>query len=202
MWVRRWVVLVKPELMAEAVAHLRAAPPQEGVTTRVLRPISGAEAASKLVYEKAFEDPDAQIASWADPQPPDEWKRRWIELSQNRGVLELYQVQHTVEAEGEPGLWVDRRVRWVRDGWRAEALKRWRHAPAVPVSGVSIRLLTPSTGEKAAGILVVESTFDSLVEFTAALRKVMATPEGDAWRASVKSLELHEPTKELLRVVS
>ena len=200
MWVQRWVLFVKPGLMAEAVAHLKTAPPREGVTFRLLRPISGVEAGTKVIAEASFDDPDAQFAPDSNPQPPNEWMQRWIELSRYRGIHELYQVQHTVEAEGEPGLWVDRRVRWVKDGKRGEALRHWRQSPSL--SGVSLRVLTPRTGDKADNILVAELTFDSLAEFTTGVSEMLATPEGGAWAASVKALEMHEPTVELLRVVS
>jgi len=202
MWVQRCVAFAKPGLMAEAVAHLKTAPPEEGVTIRLLRPISGAEAGTKLIYEASFEDLDAQLASWADPQPPSEWMQRWIGLSQSRGIWELYRVQHVVEAEGTVGRWVDRRVRWVKDGWRGEAIRRWRHISAMPGPQTSMRLLTPWTGDKVGNILVVEQTFDSLTEWWTDLSEMLSTPEGRALSASYKTLELHEPTAELLRVVS
>lgn len=201
MWVRRWILYVKSGLMAEAVAHVKTVPPEEGVTYRMLRPISGPQALDTLIVEASFEDTDAQYAAVSDPQPADEWIRRWIELSQNRSIHELYQVQHTVEAEGAPGLWVERRVRWVQDGKRGEALDRWRNAPSVPVSGGSGRVLTPRTGEMIGNILVTESTFDSLAEWETNLRALLDTPEARAWADSVKALEMHEPTMELLRVV-
>jgi hypothetical protein len=177
------------------------APPQEGVTLRLLQPISGEEAGNTLIAEASFDDPDAQYAPLSNPQPPNEWMQRWIELSQYRGNQELYQVRHAVEAEGAPGLWVERRVRWVQDGKRGEALDRWRNAPSVPVSGRSGRVLTPRTGAKAGNILVIESTFDSLAEWETSLRALLDTPEARAWADSVKALEMHEPTTELLRVV-
>ena len=202
MWVRRRVMFVKPGLMAQAVAHLKTAPSQEGVTVRLLRPTSGVEASTTLIAEVSFADPDTQFASWSNPQPPGEWMQRWRELSQSRGIHELYQVRHTVEAEGAPGLWVDRRVRWVQDGKRGEALTRWRRSPPVSVPGASFRVLTTRTGKMAGNILVVESTFDSLAEFETSLGEMLATPKGSQWAASVKDLELHEPTMELLRVVA
>jgi hypothetical protein len=48
-------MFVKPGLMAEAVAHLKTAPPQEGVTFRLLRPISGEEAGTKLIVEASLQ---------------------------------------------------------------------------------------------------------------------------------------------------
>jgi hypothetical protein len=199
MWVRRWILYVKPGLMAEAVAHVKTVPPEEGVTYRLLRPISGPEAGDKLIVEASFEDPDAQYASVSDPQPPNEWMQHWIELSQNRGIHELYQVRHAVETEGVEGLWVERRVRWVQDGKRGEALRRWRQSPPVP--GSSWRVLTPRTGKMIGNILVIETACDSLTEWGTNLSEMLSTPEGSAWAASVKALEMHEPTMELLRVV-
>jgi hypothetical protein len=192
---------IKPGRMAEAVAHLKTAPPQEGVAYRLLRPISGAEAARKVIIEASFDDPDAQYASLSAPQPPGDWMQRWIELSQHRGIQELYQVRHAVEAEGAPGLWVDRRVRWMQDGKRGEAIRRWRQSPMTPPSGGSLRILAPRTGKKAGNLLVVESTFDSLTEMDANLSEMLSMPEDRAWAGSVKELEMHEPTVELLRMV-
>jgi hypothetical protein len=199
MWVRRWILYVKPGRMAEAVAHVKTVPPEEGVTYRMLRPITGPDAGDTLIVEASFEDPDAQYASVSDPQPPNEWMQHWIELSQNRGIHELYEVQYAVETEGAPGLWVDRRVRWVHRVHRSEALRRWRDVPIAP--GESYRVLTPRTGDKAGNILVAESTFDSLTEMDANLSEMLSTPEGRALAKSVKELEMHEPTMELLRVV-
>jgi hypothetical protein len=187
--------------MAEAVAHVKTVPPEEGVTYRMLRPISGPQPLDTLIVEASFEDPDAQYAAVSDPQPAGEWIRRWIDLSQNRSIHELYEVQHTVEGEGAPGLWVDRRVRWVHRAHRSEALRRWRDVPWVPASGESYRVLTPRTGDKASNILVVEQTFDSLVEADTTGSEMLSTPEGRAWANSVKELEMHEPIMELLRVV-
>ena len=190
---------IKPGRVAEAVAHLKTVPPQEGDPFRLLRPISGVEAGDKLIAEASFDDPDAQYAPLSDPQPPNEWTQHWIKLSQNRGIHERYRVQHEVEAEGAPRLWVERRIRWVQDGKRSEALRRWRQSPPVP--GASFRVLTPSMGEKAGNILVVENTFDSLAKWRTSLSEMLSTPEGSAWAASVKALEMHESTMEFLRVV-
>jgi len=199
MWVRRWILYIKPGRMAEAVAHLKTAPPEEGVTVRLLRPICGAQAGETLIAEASFDDPDAQYAPLSDPQPPNEWMQRWIEISQSRGTHELYQVEFTVETEGTPGLWIDRRVRWVKDGWRGEALKRWQQAPLKLPPGTALRILTPCTGELIGNVLVVETTFESLTE--SETTEMLSQPEGRIWATSVKALEMHEPTLELLRVV-
>lgn len=100
-----------------------------------------------------------------------------------------------------PGLWVKRRIRWVQDGKRGEVLRRWQKSPPVHVSGRSWRVLTPSMGEKAGNILIVETTFDSLAEWRTNLREMLSIPEGSAWATSVKALEMHKLTMELLHVV-
>jgi len=51
MWVYRGVIYVKPGYIAEAIAHVKSAPPVEGVAVRVLRPVNGSEAATKLVFD-------------------------------------------------------------------------------------------------------------------------------------------------------
>jgi len=202
MWVHRLVALVKPGLMAEAVAHAKTAPPEEGVTYRMLRPVTGEDAGNKLIFEFSFEDPDAYFSWLGNPQPPDEWMKHWIELSQFRGLHELYEVEHSVEAEGKPGTWVDRRIRYVKDRRRGEMITLWRGVSALPVAGFSLRVLTPRTGERDGDILIIETTATSLVELEKAIGAFGSSPEGSAFVLQLHALEQCMATRELLRVVT
>jgi hypothetical protein len=201
MWVFRSVLFIKPGLMTEAVAHQKAQPRPEWVRWRLLRPLTGPEAGNQLVTEFTFEDIDAAITSYSNPGPADEWTRRWVELNENRGIHELYQVQHDVPAAGESGLWVDRRIRYVKDRRRGEMIALWRGGSALDVAGGSLRVLTPRTGEADGDILVVETTCSSLVELDKAAGAFISTPEGKTFVQQLFALEQRTATRELLCVV-
>ena len=62
---------IKPGLMDQAFAHAASQPVPEGMTRRILRPITGSESTTKLVIERGFdgEIADAGYAAMTKPQP-------------------------------------------------------------------------------------------------------------------------------------
>jgi hypothetical protein len=201
MWVYRSVLYINPGRMAEAIANLKETALPASVHRRLLRPLNGAEAANQLVDEFEFEDLDAAAADYGHPGLQSEASKRFVELNQNRGARELYRVVHDVPCQGAPGLWVDRRERWVPSPRMSEALELWRTFPRLTAKGWSLRIMTARTGSEAPALLVVETTCDSLAEGDAAIGKFGSTPEGAAFVAKLRELELREADKYLLRVV-
>lgn len=204
MWVYRGVIYVKPGYIAEAIAHVKSAPPVEGVAVRVLRPVNGSEAATKLVFDFSFEDVDAYFASRGRPGPANAWMQRWIELNQSRGEYELYQVVHEVPSKGAPGAWVQRRVRWMKPGARNEWVSLVRDASPLPwtgYSGYSFRVLYPRTGKEIGDILIDEVTFSSLAEHDAFIRDAVQASETPPWVKRLGELERRQSDVELYRVV-
>ena len=201
MWVHRGVLYIKPGLMAEAIAHAKTVSVPEGEHGRMLRPINGPEAMTQLIVESEFEDIDAAFASHGRPGPvDDDWWRRWLELNQNRGCYELYQVLHTVSGDGPPGLWVDRRVRFCPRARLGEALDLWRALPPSPIPGYSLRVLLPRTSSERTQPLVVECTAASLTEWELELAK--DSPGAAEWVRKLHACEEEGyPIVDLLRVV-
>jgi hypothetical protein len=177
MWVYRSVLYIKPGLMAEAIANLKGNPLPEGIRVRLLRPINGAEAANQLVQELEFEDIDAVAADYGRPGPLDERVMRLVELNQNRGHRELYQVVHDVPGVGSPGAWVHRRTRWMKPGVRNEWVALMRSTVSWSYAGYSWRVMYPRTGAEIGDILIDEVTFSSLPEHDAAILERFSNAE-------------------------
>jgi hypothetical protein len=201
MWVYRSVLYIKPGLMAEAIANLRENPLPAGIRQRLSRPLNGAEAANQLIQEFELEDIDAGAASYGRPGPESESSKRFIELNQNRGHRELYQVLHTLPSEGPPGLWVDRRTRFCPRMHVEEALALWRATPRLAVPGYSMRILRPRTSSERTEPLVIEMTAASLAKLEEALIAQGGTSEHLRMVIKLAAWEEGYPIRELLRVV-
>ena len=201
MWVYRGVIYIRPGLMAEGIAHLKRQPPVPGVTVRLLRPINGPDAHQQLIMERQFEDLDAVMASYNRPSPSGEWERAWVEISQNRGHWELYEVVYELTGQGTPGPWVDRRVRYCPRGRTPEALGLWRALPPHDLPGYSLRILLPRTSSEREQPIVQEMTAASLPQLRADITAYMSTPEGREWGSKVFACEVSYPQLDLLRVV-
>ena len=129
MWVRRNEMRIKPGVMAEAVAHIKALQLQEGTTLRMLRPVNGPVSGRILVCESFVEDPDAAMEGFGRPKPAGEWAKRMLEFTEALGNWDLYRVVFEADTQDRPGAWLQRRVRWMNPGKRGEWVAALRDAP-------------------------------------------------------------------------
>jgi hypothetical protein len=202
MWIHRVTSFVKPGLMDQAFAHITSQPPAQGMTRRILRPITGLESTTKVVYELGWSgDIDARYEAITNPKPLSENAQKWITLNENRGTHELLKVVYELPAEGEPGGWVDRRVIYAPPGRTAEAIALWKGLGRIGVEGFSYRLLTPRTGVEAISLFVAEWTFQGLEEWDTAFASYRATPEAAPIREKWAEMNPYRSTWELYRVI-
>jgi hypothetical protein len=203
MWIHRQTTFLKPDFMAEALAHVSGQVLPPGTSRRLLRPIAGPEAGTKLVFEYAFGEGMAEplYAAMTSARDLDEFSRKWITFSENRGIHELLKVVHEVPAAGKAGDWVDRRIVYVQPGRMADAIAFQKSWGKLDVEGFSYRVLTPRTGTEAGSILVTEATFSKLAEFDAAVARYAGTPEGARFLAQWIGVNQNRGIWELYRVI-